>query len=99
MVVVVVVVGALICWAVEHCSVNAHGIAPSQNQYDFAQCIIKQRGLEQTVFVEVLDYRERQGKAEYDKLVSVGMFDHVGLKNLPNYFVIVQRVPNPGGFF
>tara|TARA_R110001592_G_scaffold359498_1_gene666238 strand:+ start:1982 stop:3313 length:1332 start_codon:yes stop_codon:yes gene_type:complete len=91
--------GALICWAAEHYGVNAHGITLSQNQYDHAQRIIKQRGLEQKVSVELLDYRDLKGEAEYDKLVSVGMFEHVGLKNLPTYFKIANRLLKPGGLF
>ena len=91
--------GALICWAAQHYGVNAHGITLSQNQYDYAQRMIKQRGLEQQVSVELLDYRDLQGEAEYDKLVSVGMFEHVGLKNLPSYFAIAQRLLKPGGLF
>jgi len=91
--------GALICWAAEHYGVTAHGITLSQNQYDHAQRVIKQRGLEQKVSVELRDYRDLQGEAEYDKLVSVGMFEHVGLKNLPTYFEIAQRLLKPGGLF
>jgi cyclopropane-fatty-acyl-phospholipid synthase len=91
--------GALICWATEHYGVNAHGITLSQNQFDHAQRMIKQRGLEQKVSVELLDYRDLRGEAKYDKLVSVGMFEHVGLKNLPSYFEIAHRLLKPDGLF
>lgn len=91
--------GALICWAAEHYGVSAHGITLSQNQYDHAQRTIKQRGLEHKVSVELLDYRDLQGEARFDKLVSVGMFEHVGLKNLPTYFAIANRLLKPGGLF
>ena len=91
--------GALICWAAEHYGVTAHGITLSQNQYEHVQRTIKQRGLEQKVSVELLDYRDLQGEAKYDKLVSVGMFEHVGLKNLPTYFSIAHRLLKPGGLF
>ena len=91
--------GALICWAAEHYAVTAHGITLSQNQYDYAQSMIRQRGLEQKVSVELLDYRDLRGEAHYDKLVSVGMFEHVGLKNLPTYFEIAHRLLKPGGLF
>ncbi len=91
--------GALICWAAEHYGVNAHGVTLSQNQHDYVQGIIKQRGLEQKVSVELLDCRDLRGEAKYDKLVSVGMFEHVGLKNLPTYFEIAHRSLKPGGLF
>lgn len=91
--------GALICWAAEHYGVYAHGITLSQNQFDHAQQTIKRRGLEQKVTVELLDYRDLKGEAKYDKLASVGMFEHVGLKNLPIYFSIARRLLKPGGLF
>jgi cyclopropane-fatty-acyl-phospholipid synthase len=91
--------GALVCWAAEHYGVNAHGITLSKNQYDYARQIIKRRGLADKVSVELLDYRDLKGEAVYDKLVSVGMFEHVGLKNLPTYFSIVHRLLKPGGLF
>ncbi len=91
--------GALICWAAEHYGVTAHGITLSRNQYDHARRTIERRGLEQKVSVELLDYRDLKGEAEYDKLVSVGMFEHVGLKNLPAYFAIANRMLKPGGLF
>ncbi len=91
--------GALICWAAEHYGVNAHGITLSQKQYDHTLNLIKQRGLEQKVSVELMDYRDLPVDAGYDKLVSVGMFEHVGLKNLPAYFAIAHRLLKPGGLF
>lgn len=91
--------GALICWAATHYGVQAHGITLSQKQFDYVQAIIKQRGLEQQVTVEFLDYRDLPGEARYDKLVSVGMFEHVGIKNLPIYFATAHRVLKPGGLF
>ncbi|ADE12096.1 class I SAM-dependent methyltransferase [Sideroxydans lithotrophicus] len=91
--------GALICWAAEHYGVNAHGITLSRKQYDHAQRTINRRGLGQKVTVELMDYRDLKGEAEYDKLASVGMFEHVGLKNLPAYFAVANRVLKPGGLF
>lgn len=91
--------GALICWAAEHYGVIAHGITLSRNQFEHVQNLIRERGLEGRVSVELLDYRDLKGEAMYDKLVSVGMFEHVGLKNLPAYFAIAHRMLKPGGLF
>lgn len=91
--------GALLCWAAEHYGVRAHGITLSQNQHDYVEELIHQHGLQELVTVELLDYRDLQGEARYDKLVSVGMFEHVGLKNLPAYFATVNRMLKPGGLF
>ncbi|HET7833306.1 MAG TPA: cyclopropane-fatty-acyl-phospholipid synthase family protein [Gallionella sp.] len=91
--------GALVCWAAEHYGVNSHGITLSRNQFDHAQNLIRQRGLEGRVTVELTDYRDLEGEAVYDKLSSVGMFEHVGLKNLPTYFAVANRLLKPGGLF
>ncbi len=91
--------GALICWAAEHYGVIAHGITLSRKQFQHVQNLIRERELEGKVSIELLDYRDLKGEARYDKLVSVGMFEHVGLKNLPTYFAIAHRMLKPGGLF
>ncbi|MCY1171902.1 putative fatty acid methyltransferase [compost metagenome] len=49
--------------------------------------------------VELRDYRDLPTDAGYDKVASIGMFEHVGLANLPTYLATVQRVLRPGGLF
>ncbi len=91
--------GALVCWAARHHGVRAHGITLSRAQYDFAQQRIVDEGLQALVSVELRDYRDLQGEAVYDKVASIGMFEHVGLANMPAYLAAVQRVLRPGGLF
>lgn len=91
--------GALVCWAARHHGVRAHGITLSQAQHDFAQQRIIDEGLQALVTVELRDYRDLQGEAIYDKVASIGMFEHVGLANMPTYLAAVQRVLRPGGLF
>lgn len=91
--------GALVLWAAGHYGVKAHGITLSRNQYDYAQARIQALGLGGQVSVELKDYRDMEGAEEYDKIASVGMFEHVGLKNLPVYFSTVHRLLRPGGLF
>lgn len=91
--------GALVCWAVRHYGVKAHGITLSRNQYEYAQRRIRDEGLDRLVEVELRDYRDLPGQARYEKIASVGMFEHVGLKNLPLYFATAQRLLKPGGLF
>ncbi|MES2237781.1 MAG: cyclopropane-fatty-acyl-phospholipid synthase family protein [Pseudomonadota bacterium] len=91
--------GALVCWAARHYGVRAHGITLSQQQHDYAQQRIVAEGLGDLVTVELRDYRDLQGEAVYDKVASVGMFEHVGLANLPAYTATVHRVLRPGGLF
>lgn len=50
--------------------------------------------------MDLLDYRKASATfAPFDKVASVGMFEHVGLKNLPDYFDTVYRILKPGGVF
>jgi cyclopropane-fatty-acyl-phospholipid synthase len=91
--------GALVCWAARHYGVHAHGITLSQKQHEYAQQRIAAEGLRDLVTVELRDYRDLQGEAIYDKISSVGMFEHVGLANLPVYNATVFRVLRPGGLF
>ncbi len=91
--------GALLVWAAENYGAKAHGITLSQNQYAHVQELIRANGLQHQVTVELLDYRDLQGEQRFDKVVSVGMFEHVGLKNLPTYFRTAMRLLKPGGLF
>ena len=91
--------GALICWSAQQYGVHAHGITLSRQQYEYTQIKIRDLGLEKQVTVELRDYRELSGDAVFDKVSSIGMFEHVGLKNLPAYFLAVDRVLKPGGLF
>lgn len=91
--------GALVIHAARRHGVRAHGITLSPQQLKVARERIASAGLEDRVSVELLDYRDLPGEAIYDKVASVGMFEHVGLKNLPAYFATVQRVLKPDGLF
>jgi cyclopropane-fatty-acyl-phospholipid synthase len=51
------------------------------------------------VTVELKDYRDPEGIEVYDKVASVGMFEHVGIKHLPSYFSIVHRLLKPNGLY
>ena len=91
--------GALIIHAAQHYGVHAHGVTLSSQQLTMARQRIAQAGLNHRVTVELCDYRDLQGDAVYDKVASVGMFEHVGLKNLPVYFSAVHRLLKPSGLF
>jgi cyclopropane-fatty-acyl-phospholipid synthase len=91
--------GSLVCWAAKRYGVQAHGITLSERQLEYVQSRIRAAGLERQVTVELRDYRDLPADAAYDKVASVGMFEHVGLANLPAYHATVQRVLRPGGLF
>lgn len=91
--------GALVIHAAQHYGVHAHGVTLSPQQLELARQRIAQAGLEDRVKVELRDYRDLEGDSVYDKVASVGMFEHVGLKNLPVYFSTVHRLLKPAGLF
>lgn len=88
--------GALIIRAAQR-GANAKGITLSRNQYEYARMRIRAEGLEERCSVELCDYRALLDSSQFDKIASVGMFEHVGLKNLPLYFDKVQSLLKPGG--
>ena len=89
--------GGLILWAAQHYGVRATGITLSQNQHDYVQAQIQARGLHERVTVHLMDYRDIPEDLLFDKIASVGMFEHVGRQNLPKYFAKIYRLLKPGG--
>lgn len=89
--------GALIIRAAQRYGVNALGVTLSQNQYDYARARIRELGLGDRCEVRLLDYRDVPEEGGFDKIASVGMFEHVGLKNFPVYFGKIHRLLKPGG--
>jgi cyclopropane-fatty-acyl-phospholipid synthase len=77
--------------------VEATGITLSRNQCDFVRDEIARRGLAGKVRVEFLDYESLPPDAQYDKIASIGMFEHVGLRHFPGYFGRIFRALKPGG--
>ena len=91
--------GALAVWAARHYGVRVHGITLSEEQYRYARQRVRDEGLGEQVHIELLDYRDLPGEEVYDRVVSVGMFEHIGIRNFPRYFGIVRRVLKPDGLF
>ena len=91
--------GGLAIYAAQHYGVEAVGITLSQPQVDLAREHIQAAGLEDSCRVELMDYREISHEHPFDKLVSVGMFEHVGEAKLPVYFEQAWRLLRPGGLF
>jgi cyclopropane-fatty-acyl-phospholipid synthase len=89
--------GGLILWAARHYGVKALGITLSQGQFEYARERIGALGLEDQCEVRLLDYRDVPEEQPYDKIASVGMFEHVGLRNLPGYFAKINRLLKAGG--
>jgi cyclopropane-fatty-acyl-phospholipid synthase len=91
--------GGLIMHAAQNYGVKAAGITLSENQAVLARQRIERAGLQKECRVEVRDYRELDQTDGFEKVVSVGMFEHVGENQLPLYFQHVWRLLRPGGVF
>ncbi len=89
--------GALALWAAQHYGVTVHGITLSEDQYALATGRIYTAELEDRVSIELRDYRDLPGDSVYDRVVSVGMLEHIGVKNFPQYFGKIKQVLKPGG--
>jgi cyclopropane-fatty-acyl-phospholipid synthase len=91
--------GGLIMHAAREYGVHATGITLSQSQADLARSRIRAAGLSDRCEVRRLDYRDVNELGVCDKLVSVGMVEHVGASHLQDYFCRAFRVLQPGGRF
>ncbi len=89
--------GGLILWAAEHYGVHATGITLSKEQHAFVSDEIERRGLRGRVEVRLQDYREIPAGESFDKVASVGMFEHVGRARLDGYFGKIHSLLKPGG--
>lgn len=85
--------GGLAHYAATHYGVRVHGVTVSSQQRQ--QALARCAGL--PVTIDLVDYRELRGT--YDKIVSVGMFEHVGPKNYRRYFDAVYRLLHDQGLF
>jgi cyclopropane-fatty-acyl-phospholipid synthase len=91
--------GGTIIHAAQHYGVYALGITLSEHQADLARKRIAALGLNDRCRVEVRDYRQLGNNESFDKIVSIGMVEHVGHRHLAQYFAQAYRVLRPGGLF
>jgi cyclopropane-fatty-acyl-phospholipid synthase len=87
--------GGLITHASAEHGVVSTGCTLSTEQFNFASEQAAERGLEKSISVELSDYREMEGP--FDKVASVGMFEHVGRRRLKEYFDKLNQLLRPGG--
>lgn len=89
--------GGLLFWAAQHYGVHATGITLSRNQHAHVSRLIDERGLRGRVEIRLLDYRLLEGQAQFDRIASVGMVEHVGSAHLDAYYGHLRRLLRPGG--
>ena len=90
--------GGLARYAASKHGARVLGVTLSKNQKSYADGQASSKGLAKDVAVGLMDYRDL-GDESFDKIVSVGMFEHVGRSHLPEYFAQVYRLLKPGGLF
>lgn len=91
--------GALIIHAAKHHGVHCVGITLSQAQAELARKRIAEEGLSDRCEVRLQDYRDLPPTDRFDRVVSVGMMEHVAEDLQPGYFATAYRALEPGGLF
>ena len=92
--------GSLVLHAAAHHRVYAQGLTISEEQARVGEGRILAEAMTQSCRVDLLDYRLAPSQfAPFDKIASVGMFEHVGVEHLPEYFRTVRSMLKPGGVF
>jgi cyclopropane-fatty-acyl-phospholipid synthase len=89
--------GALLCHAARHYGARGHGVTLSQAQHDYAREKIERLGLSDRVTVALRDYMTLDGS--YDKIASIGMYEHVRIANYEAYFKKMRTLLADGGIF
>lgn len=89
--------GALVVYASEQYGVNSVGCTLSHDQLETARSVVRDHGLDKRVAIEETDYRDLRG--HFDKIASVGMFEHVGRNNLSVYFRKINSLLDDRGVF
>lgn len=87
--------GALVIRAAEKFGARCVGVTLSHRQYELAKERVERAGLSDRVEIRLQDYRDVSGT--FDRITSVGMFEHVGIKNLPLYFKQINQLLAEGG--
>ncbi len=89
--------GGLVIRAAQHFGARCVGITLSQNQFDLARERVRAAGLENRVDIRLQDYRDVTDEP-FDRITSVGMFEHVGLNHLVGYFAQMRALLQPDGW-
>ena len=87
--------GGLALFIARTADVRVTGITLSEEQLAVARRRAAEAGLDHRVTFELIDYRLLQG--QFDRIVSIGMFEHVGLPNYETYFGAIKRLLKPDG--
>lgn len=87
--------GTMVIHAAKHYGVSAVGITLSKEQANLARERVRNEGLSDKIEIRVQDYRDLN--EEFDAISSIGMFEHVGKRQMLEYFRVLYRALKPGG--
>jgi cyclopropane fatty-acyl-phospholipid synthase-like methyltransferase len=90
--------GTLAVHAAKHYGASATGVTVAQRGAAFGNAVIAREGLAGRARIECVDYRDTP-RRQYDRIVSLEMVEHVGIKNLPMYFSVVRDRLKDDGLF
>ncbi len=90
--------GGLLNWAAKHYGIQGVGVTLSEQQFSYAKERMEREGLTDHVEIRLQDYRDIPERDYFDKVSSVGMFEHVGRAKLGEYFGVINRVLKEGGW-
>jgi cyclopropane-fatty-acyl-phospholipid synthase len=88
--------GALVLRAASHWGARCVGVTLSENQFALASERVRAAGLQDRIEIRLQDYRDVSGP--FDRISSVGMFEHVGLQHLTEYFRHIHDLLTPDGW-
>ncbi|WP_095146246.1 MULTISPECIES: C17 cyclopropane fatty acid synthase CfaB [unclassified Pseudomonas] len=89
--------GGLARYAAREFGARVFGITLSKEQLALARERVADEGLQDLIELQLLDYRDLPQDGRFDKVVSVGMFEHVGHANLPEYCQTLFGAVREGG--
>lgn len=89
--------GGLLIHAAENYGIIGHGVTLATEQYNYATEAIKAKGLEDKITIELKDYRDLD--QQFDKISSIGMYEAIGIEQVPVYLNKVRSLLKPDGLF
>lgn len=87
--------GGLLIYAAEHFGIHGVGVTNSKNHYETSLRRIEEKGLSDRIRIHLGDFNQIEG--QFDKLVSIGMIEHLQRYQYPNYFNTIQKLLKDDG--
>lgn len=87
--------GGMLVYAARHYGVKGLGCTISPRQAEYARKRVAEQGLDKSITIVQEDYRNIKG--QFDKFVSIGMFEHVGKRFIPAFIEKTKTMLKPGG--